>query len=304
MERPPGWGTGGGGAGFEDGWGEPGPLGDVEATLERAHRLAEEEEWEGAARLLRDALEDHPGNPSVLCWLGVAERELGLDGIAYDRFKACVAAEPADAGVLATAGTGLAAFDDPDAEGALRTAALMAPDLALTRWRYGAYLSREGFVDDALRELQAARRLEPEEAVVSYELGVALALAGNGDGAVDELYRASELAPGDGWTRVVLGLALLEAGRSDEALPELSAGARSRPEDAEAQLLTALTAAAEGAEDLGWEMLERARLVEGVDGGLLAAVEERLEEGGDSAREFLLEDVAPGAYRARLRERP
>jgi tetratricopeptide (TPR) repeat protein len=256
------------------------------------------------AETLRELLEAHPGEPSVLCWLGVAERELGLDGIAYERFRACLAQAPDDPHLLATAGNAVAAFDDPDAEPALRTAAMLGPQVAFTRWMYGAYLSREGFVEDALRELQAARELDPEESGISYELGVALALAGNPDGAVDELYRAVELDPDDGWTRVVLGLALLEEGRDEEALTELELGARERPDDAEAQLLVALAAAGPH-DDLAWEMLERARITAwGTDADLVTTVEERLDEGQEAARAFLLGEVAPGAYRERLRQRP
>jgi tetratricopeptide (TPR) repeat protein len=280
------------------------PAPDVGRALEDAHRLAEEEDWEGMARVLRDALEGHPGEPFVLCWLGVAERELGLEGIAYERFKACLAQHPEDPLVLATAGNAVAAFDDPDAEAALRTAALLAPDAAFTRWMYGAYLSREGLVEEGLKELQAARELDPEEAGISYELGVALALAGNQDGAVDELYRAAELDPEDGWLRVVLGLALLESGREDEALAELESGARARADDTEAQLLAAL-AARSSDDERAWELLERARTAAfGADTELVEAVEERMEEGPESARDFLVGELAPTSYRERLRQRP
>ena len=90
------------------------------------------------------------------CWLGTAERELGLEGIAYERFKRALALEPTDPYVLATAGNGIAAFDDPEAEPALRTAALTAPGVALARFLYGAYLAREGFVEEGQKELEAA----------------------------------------------------------------------------------------------------------------------------------------------------
>jgi predicted Zn-dependent protease len=276
----------------------------VESALEEAHQLGEEGDWDGMAESLRELLEAHPGDPAVLCWLGVAERELGLEGVAYERFKACLAQAPEDPHLLATAGSAVAAFDDPDAEPALRTAAMLAPHVAYTRWMYGAYLSREGFLDEALAELQAARELDPEEPGISYELGVALALSGNGDGAVDELSRAVELGPDDAWVRVVLGLALLEQDRAEEALVELEAGARERPEDAEAQLLVALAAAGED-DDLAWEMLERARITAwGADTELVTSVEERLDEGRDAARAFLVDELAPAAYRERLRQRP
>ena len=144
----------------------------------RPWTLGEEGDWEGMARELSEALELHPDDPAILCWLGVAEQELGLPGAAYERFKEALAQEPEDPFVLATIGNGLAQFDDPDAEAALRSASVMAPDLPLARWLFGAYLSREGLFEDALRELNAAAELAPDDPVIAYEMGVALALKG------------------------------------------------------------------------------------------------------------------------------
>ena len=158
---------------------------ELEQLLERAHSLGEEGNWELMADLLREHLSDFQDEPAVHCWLGVAERELGLEGVAYERFKRAITLEPEDPYVLATAGNGIAAFDDEDAERVLRTAALTAPDLPLTRLMYGAYLSREGFHEQAQAELDAARALEPEDPQIAYELGVARALGGDTDGAAD-----------------------------------------------------------------------------------------------------------------------
>jgi tetratricopeptide (TPR) repeat protein len=277
----------------------------LEAVLERAGRLGDEGDFEGMAEHLRQALEDFPGDPFVLCWLGVAERELGMNGIAYERFKRCLAAQPTDPHVLATAGNAVAAFDDPDAEPALRAAAVMAPDLPLARWMYGAYLSREGYPDKALEELHAARELDPSDPIIAFELGVAHALAGDRPAAVDAVFRAAELDREDGWTLVVLGLLLLEQDRPEEALAELSAGARLRPEDVEAQLLASLAASVSGRDDLAWEMLERGRQrAEGGDREVAEEVDLRITEGPDAALELLRTRLAPAALRERLMTRP
>ena len=53
--------------------------------LERALSLSDEDDWQGAADLLRDNLGDLPDDPAVHCSLGVAEHELGIGGIAYER---------------------------------------------------------------------------------------------------------------------------------------------------------------------------------------------------------------------------
>lgn len=284
---------------------DPRQAAELEALLDEAHGKGDEGDFEGMAETLREGLESFPGDPFVLCWLGVAERELGLDGVAYERFKQCLAADPEDPFVLATAGTALAQFDDPEAETALRAAALLAPDVPLARWMYGAYLTREGQVEAGLKELEAARELDPEDAVVAFELGVGRVLGGDLAGGIDALARAAELDPDDGWIRVVFGLALSEADRPDEAATEIEAGARLRDDDAEAQMLAALALAAAGHEETAWEMLERARFVaEGTDQVLTEGVEERL--GGDPAEaaRFLRHELGPSAFRERLYTRP
>ena len=277
----------------------------VKTLLDRAHAAGDEGDFDTMATLLRDGLADHPGDPFVLCWLGVAERELGMEGIAYERFRACLAAQPTDPGLLATAGSAIAAFDDPEAEGALRTATILAPDLPLTRWLYGAYLLREGMIAEGLAELIVARDLDEEDAAIRYELGAALALAGRREAAIDELYRAIDLDAGDGWAHVVLGLVLMEDDRGEEAAGVLEEGARLRPEDVEAQLVAALALGAFGREDQGLEMVERARQwAEGTDRQLVDEVETRLDEGPEEAAAWLAEQLGPAALRDRLMTRP
>lgn len=277
----------------------------LDAILNQARELGEEGDFAGMAERLREELESYPEDPALLCWLGIAERELGLDGIAYERFKQALAQDPEDPHVLATAGGALAHFDDPDAETALRVAAVTAPDLSLARWMYGAYLSREGFHPEARKELDAALALDPENPVVRYESGVAHALAGESDAALDDLARAVEMAPDDGWARVLLGLLLVEMDRTDEALTDLDLGARTREDDVEAQLVTALAHAAAGDEASAWEFVERARFrAQGTDTLTADAVEERLGQGADAALDLLRQTLAPSMLRERLRTRP
>jgi len=277
----------------------------VKELLDRALSLADEGDWEGAAGLLREHLVEHEGEAAVHCWLGVAERELGMGSMAYECFRRALALGPEDPYVLATAGNGVAAFDDPDAEQALRTAALTAPAVPLTRLMYGAYLAREGLVEDGIRELEAARELDADDAQIAYELGVARWLAGNLAGAVDAVGDAVSLDPNDGWAHTVLGLLLLEADRFDEAVGELSEGARLDPDDVEGQLAAALAACAIGTDELAWEMLERARLnAQESDAEEMLAVEERLDAGPEAARALLMEELAPDLLMRRVRARP
>lgn len=273
-------------------------------ALAEAMGLADEGDWAGMAELLREELDDDPP-AELLCWLGVAERELGLSSIAYERFKQALSLDPQDPVVLATAGNALAAFDDPDAEPALRAAAMLGRDVALARWMYGAYLTREGMLAEARTELDAAVELAPEDPVVRYESAVWSLVSGRTADGIAGLGRAVELDSEDGWTRVVLGLALVSDDRIDEAFVELEAGARLREDDVEAQLLAALAAASEGWEDAAFEMVERARMrAEGTDVLTVNEVEERMHDSPEAARRLLVSTLAPSALRERLATRP
>jgi tetratricopeptide (TPR) repeat protein len=277
----------------------------VQAILDQAHEYGEEGDFEAMSERLRQGLEDFPDDPILLCWLAVAERELGQIAAAYVHFRAALDGDPTDPTVLATVGNGIAAFDDPLAEGALRTAALLAPDLPLARWLYGAYLIREGMMEEGLRELRAAKELDEEDAAIRYELGVGLALAGKRDQGIDEMYRSIELDAGDGWVHVVLGLLLSEDGRAEEAAGVLEEGARIRPEDVEAQLIAALAGAAAGELGSPLEMIERARQwAEGADRALVDEVEGRVDEGAEESAAWLAEQLGPAVLRERMMTRP
>jgi predicted Zn-dependent protease len=280
----------------------------LEELLEQAATLGEEGRWDEARDLLLEELEDHPEDPALLVALGVASRELGSDGEAYEFFRRTLAAEPQDPFILATAGNGVAVYDDPDAESALRLAAITAPDLAFARVSYGAYLAREGMFEDAVRELEAARGLAPEgaeEVVARTELAIAYLLAGRRDDGIAELENALAADAEDAWLRSLFGMALLEAGRSEEAAEALHRAAAERPGDMEAQLLSALASAGEGWEDEAWNALARAELsAEEMDAALLQEVEEVIGAGPDEAREFLATQLAPTVLRERLLQRP
>ena len=281
------------------------PPDSVRGLLARVLELAEEAEWAQLATLLPQALGEHPGEPYVLCWLGTAERELGMEAVAYERFKQVLELSPRDPAVLATAGSAVAAFDDPTAEGALRTAALLGPDLAHARLMYGSYLAREGMIEEGLRELDLAAELAPDDPLVHMEFGVALTFAGDLEAAEVSFGRATELDPEDGWAWILGGLAHMELGNPNEVATALEHRARLRPDDVVGQLLAALALTAVGSAERGLEMLERARTHAGpVDAGVVSEVEDRIHEGPEDARELLTEALGPSSFRERLRERP
>jgi len=270
----------------------------LQERLQAAGELADDGRWAEAFDLLREEEADHPNDAVLLCMLGTAAHELGGEAHAYEYFRRCLAQQPTDPVVLVTAGAGLAALDDPEAEAALRTAALTAPELAIARLHYGAFLARQGMLADARTELEAARALDPEDPRVHTELGVMHLLAGQVDAGVTALEAALECED-DAWVRALFGLALLEAGRTEEGAESLHRASLERLDDGELQLLAALAAAAEGWEDEAWNALARAEATD-ADPEVVRDVEESIDEGAEAARELLAAEFAPSALRARL----
>lgn len=276
-------------------------MADVQQSLNEALQLGEEGRWEEMAQLLGAVLRDSPEDPVVLCWLGVAERELGRDGVAYEYFKRCWQEDPIDPHVLALCGAGLAAFDDPDAEAALRAGALSGPDVPMARLHYGAYLSRAGMHDQGLEHLRAALELDPDDPTIHGELGIAYALKGDFQNAASAMEGALERAQDDSWTRVLLGLVYLQQSDLEGAAEQLLQAAEERSDDAEAQVLAALAAAAAGWDDAAQNTLARAEFAaEGADREMIEEAREAIEDGAEAAREFLDEEIAPYALRDRM----
>jgi len=274
---------------------------EADPVLEEALALGDEGRWEEMATLLADALESEPDDAYLLCWAAVAERELGNEARAYELFKRCVAEQPTDPNLLALAGSGLAASDDPEAESALRAAALTGPDLPSVRIQYGAYLSRSGLFEESLEQLTAGVALAPDDPVAHGELGVLYALKGDLERATASLETALDLAPDDSWTRVLVGLCHCERGALEEAAETLLHAARERTDDAEAQALAALAAAAVGWDDAAEEALARAGYAaEGSDRMLLDEAGTAVAAGAGAARAMLCDDLAPSAFHDRL----
>jgi Flp pilus assembly protein TadD len=273
----------------------------LEALLQQALRLTEEGEWHEAFRVLGLAEEEFPRDPTLLCMLGVASEEADAGGMAYEYFRRCLAEQPTDPAVLVSLGAGLARYDDPDAEGVLRLAALSAPGSAPARREYGAYLAREGHLEQALAELEAARALEPEDPRVARETAVALLLSSRAEAAAEELERAMGLGAEDGDLLLLHGLALLQAGRDEESAEVLFRAADELPEDGPALVISALACAAQEWWDHAWEILARAEAAAFPAGAdLLREVEDALESGSEAAGELLAEQLGPSLLRERL----
>lgn len=270
----------------------------MDPRLEKASDLADQERWEEALEPLLEVAAEAE-DPLVLCMLGTAVRELGEEAEANEYFRRCLALDPSDPIVLSTAGYALALVGDPEGEPALRRGALTAPEVAVTRLHYGAFLSREGMLDEALAELTAARGLDGENPLVRSELAVTHLLRGEAESAAGELEEALAADPDDGWARGLRGLALVSLERLEEAAEELLQAAAQRTEDVELQLAAALAGCAAGWEEAGWEAFYRAEAA-GAEAGAVEEVEDALAAGADAAGRMLRLESAPAALRVRL----
>lgn len=276
----------------------------LDQGMQEASRLADEGAWDDAFRVLLDLEPDYATDATLLCMMGVVAREADARGVAYDYFRRALAEQPQDPEVLVALGSGLAHYDDPDAESVLRLAAVTAPQLATARLHYGAYLAREGLFDTALQELRAAEQLDPDDPGAARELGVALILSGAVAEGAEALDRASTLAGDDAEMRLLYGLALLAAKRLEEAAEELHRAAAELPEDGEAQVLAALACGAQGWADEAWSALSRAEIAAFTpDPEVVREAEEALEAGDEAAEEMLLQSIAPPMLHERLHER-
>lgn len=288
----------------DQGTGGPTEVGPEDERLVEATRLADDERWEEAYELLLELEHDFPEDATLLCMLGVVAGEASASGLAYDYFRRSLAAQPSDPNVLVALGTGLAYYDDPDAEGVLRLAAITAPSLAAARLHYGAYLAREGIFDLALAELRAAQELDPDDPQVERELGAAFILSGGLQDGVTHLERAAALGIDNPGAHVLYGLALIQARQVEEGAEELVRAAMELPDEADVQIAAALAAATQGWLDEAWNALARAESARSpADSTLLREVEDVLEQDEEAAEVLLLEQILSPLLHSRLLDR-
>ncbi|HEX6925241.1 MAG TPA: hypothetical protein VF167_07405 [Longimicrobiaceae bacterium] len=278
---------------------------ELDPRLQEASRLTDEERWSEAFELLQGMESEYPDDPMLMAMLGTVAGEMEARGLAYDYFRKGLAAQPTDPDILVLLGAGLARFDDPEAEGVLRLAALTAPHFAAARYQYGSYLAREGMVELAVSELVAARDLDPEDAAIHRELGLAYWLAGDTQSAAASLEQAAELAAEDVEARLLAGFMRMLSGEEEEGAEVVVRTAPELEEEGEVQIVAALAAGAEGWIDEAWTALARAGAAAiPADEALVVEVEEALDAGAEAARRLLLEEVLPRVFHERILTRP
>ena len=274
---------------------------EMDERLDEAARLTDEENWSEAFTLLQGMEDEYPDDPMLMALLGTVSSEMEARGMAYEYFRRGLAAGPTDPVILVLLGTGLARFDDPEAEGVLRLAAITAPHVAAARLQYGAYLAREGMHELALQELTAARELDPDDAVVLRELGLVHWLSGDTEVSAENFERAAEVDPEDAEPVLIAGMMRLLGEEFADGAEVVVRSASEGVEEGEVQIVAALAAAAEGWSDEAWNALARAEVAAiAAEPELVQEAEEAIEAGEEAARRLLVEEVLPRLLRDRL----
>ncbi len=187
---------------------------------------------DGARRIYRQFLAEHPESPEGLFALGSLELGAGQPGAARDCFERLAELQPALAEAqIGLARVHLAVGDRSAAETHARRALGMSPDAAVVCRECGRLLLSLGLHAEAAESLSRAATMLPEDPACLDALGEALMLSGDLPGAEQAFRDAIRLDPGTASPRFGLASLLLASGRGPEGIEMLEKGHRMAPGD-------------------------------------------------------------------------
>ncbi|MGH7585913.1 MAG: protein kinase domain-containing protein [Gemmatimonadales bacterium] len=187
------------------------------------------EKFRMARTYFESALAKQPDNPRALVGLADTVHVDGIRGFtnfdeacnrAADLRYRALAADDSAGEVHTSFGTVMLYWEDDFENGGseLRRGVELAPDHALGRRLYGAWLKMAGRIEEAVAEATAAVRLDSLAPFLHVGLADALMGAGRYDAAIGPLREALRLAPGYAAAHERLEMSCHRAGRHEEAL--------------------------------------------------------------------------------------
>ena len=215
---------------------------DPNPQLSRAHDLASEGNWTGAAAEYQAALRMDPNNTLALNGLGMALARAGnLDG-AIEEYRRALASIAADHGrsdltpEIATVhdNLGVALQKKGDLTGAVsefNKAIQAEPGNAHAHGNLGLTLEAERNLDGALREYQTQLKLEGGCCQAQNNIGRVQEMKGDLDSAAATFRAALAANPNDPLAHYGLGTALERRGEQQNALEQYRLAARLAPSD-------------------------------------------------------------------------
>ena len=196
------------------------------AWKELGLKLASERKLEPAADALAKACEQAPQDEDACYYLARTLYTLGRYEEAGEPFAKALRAAPKEilGRVHRAVALNFTALNRPgDAERHFREALRLGSD-SDPRIDYGAFLFRQGRLEEALPLLEQAVQAVPGSARAHTELGRVLLHLGKREAAAGSLEKAVQLDPGSPAARLLLGKTYLELGRTGDGERQLRLG--------------------------------------------------------------------------------
>jgi len=199
--------------------------------LRAADEFLKADDFAGAERQCRKALELNPKNATVHSTLGVALARQGKLDEAIRHFSEAVRLEPSYADAHYSLGQAMAhqeKFDD-----AIRhfSAVLrLKPDHAEAHGYLGSIMFAGGMLKQAAVHLSEAVRLDPNYADAHYNIGQVMFRQGKLDAAIRHFSQTVQLKPDDAQAHYKLALALAQQRQTDQAITHYSKAVSLKPD--------------------------------------------------------------------------
>ena len=191
--------------------------------LRAANELLKADDFAGAERQCRKALELNPKNATAHSTLGVALARQGKLDEAIRHFTEAVRLNPGDTDAHYSLGQAMARkgkFDE-----AIRhflAVVRLKPDNAKAHGYLGSILFARGMLKEAMVHLSEAVGLDPNYADAHYNIGQVMLRQGKLDAAIKHLSQAVRLKPDDARAHYKLALALAQRGQTDQTITHYS----------------------------------------------------------------------------------
>jgi len=205
-------------------------LDDV-SFLRAADEFLKANDFAGAERRCKEALELNPKNAAVHSALGVALARQGKIDEAVTHFSEAIRLNPSDIDAHYSLGQAMARRGQSDR--AIRhfsDVLRLKPDHPQAHGYLGSLMLAGGRLQDAAVHLSEAVRLDPNYADAYYNIGQLMFRQGRLDEAISQWSRAVQLKPDDAQAHYKLALALAQRKQSDRAIGHYSKAVSLKPD--------------------------------------------------------------------------
>lgn len=201
-------------------------------------------DYDGADRQARKALELNPKNPDALYYLGLAMFGRKQYDEAIERMAEAAKLKPKDAEIRTQLGVVCIAKGQLDrAVGHLQKAIEIAPDNSEAYFNLGVAMYRRGDKAKATENWRRSLQLKPNDYEAHYNLALVLGEQGQADQAIEHYRRTVELKPDHSLAHGGLGVALCVKGAFQEGVEHLTKAVELDPDNTTIRFNLAITLA-------------------------------------------------------------